>query len=143
MSAIVGLYSTCGQPVDKSDLVKMLDSLAHRGSDGAGIWSEGPVGLGHRIQWTTPESLNEQQPLSNISKDLIITADARIDNREELMAALSLSRANSFSLADSQLILAAYEKWGETWFAQVQQRAGIANFTTNGQASHPAGTSEL
>jgi len=40
-------------------------------------------------------------------------------------------------------LLAQGKLYAASWFAQVQQRAGIANFTTNGQASHPAGTSEL
>ena len=112
MSAIVGLYNIDGKPVDRGDVNRMLDSLAHRGSDGAGVWSEGAIGVGHRMLWTTPESLHEKQPLSDQSGDLIITADARIDNRQELIAALGLNGA-SCSIPDSQLILAAYEKWGE------------------------------
>ena len=114
MSAIVGLYNTGGKPVDKGIVNRMLDSLAHRGSDGAGVWSDGAIGLGHRMLWTTPESLQEKQPLLNPSGDLIITADARIDNREELIAALGLHGLAPDSITDSQLILAAYEKWGET-----------------------------
>ena len=113
MSAIVGLYNTDGKPVDRGDVSRMLDSLAHRGSDGAGLWSDGSIGLGHRMLWTTPESLHEKLPLLNQSGDLVITADARIDNREELIAALGLNGNRRGSITDSQLILAAYEKWGE------------------------------
>ena len=69
----------------------MVDSLAHRGSDGTGLWSDGYIGLGHRMLWTTPESLHEKLPLLNQTGDLVITADARIDNREELIAALGLN----------------------------------------------------
>jgi asparagine synthase (glutamine-hydrolysing) len=113
VSAIVGLYNTDGKPVDRGDVNRMLDSLAHRGSDRAGIWSEGVIGVGHRMLWTTPESLHEKQPLLDQSRDLIITADARIDNREELIAALGLNGGAPSAITDSQLILAAYEKWGE------------------------------
>jgi asparagine synthase (glutamine-hydrolysing) len=62
---------------------------------------------------TTPESLNEVLPLVNQAADLAITADARIDNQEELMARLGLTNRLSGAIADSQLILSAYEKWGE------------------------------
>ena len=79
----------------------------------SGLWSDGSIGLGHRMLWTTPESLHEKQPLLNQSGDLVITADARIDNREELIAALDLTDRAPYSITDSQLILAAYEKWGE------------------------------
>ena len=113
MSAIVGLYNFDGKPIDSAIMNRMVDSLAHRGSDGAGIWSDGFIGLGHRMLWTTPESLHEKQPFLNHSGDVVITADARIDNRKELITALDLSGAAPGSITDSQLILAAYEKWGE------------------------------
>ena len=111
MSAVVGVSNIDGKPVGRDDINRMLDCLVHRGSNGAGIWNDGPIGLGHRLLWTTPESLEEKQPLSNRSGDLIITADARIDNREELIAALDMTGMPG-SITDSQLILVAYEKWG-------------------------------
>ncbi len=111
MSAIIGIYHCDGQPVDRADLQQMLDILAHRGPDDSGIWSDGYVGLGHRMLWTTPESLFEKLPLVLSASNLVITADARIDNREELFAALGLIGESSDSITDSQLILHAYQKW--------------------------------
>lgn len=112
MSAIAGIYYLDGQPVERTNLERMVESLAHRGSDASGIWSEGSIGLAHRMLWTTPESLQEQLPLKNYTSDLVITADARIDNRDELIAALGLTNRPA-EIADSQLILASYEKWGD------------------------------
>ena len=57
----------------------MVALLAHRGPDAAGIWNDGPIGLGHRMLWTTPESLQEHLPRFNPTRHLIITADARLD----------------------------------------------------------------
>jgi asparagine synthase (glutamine-hydrolysing) len=113
MSAIAGIYYLDDRTVDSADLAKMIDILAHRGPDGSNIWSEGSIGMGHRMLWTTPESLLELLPLVNQTGDLAITADARIDNRDELIAALALNDLQSEKITDSQLILAAYEKWGE------------------------------
>jgi asparagine synthase (glutamine-hydrolysing) len=59
---------------------------------------------------TTPESLNETQPLIGVHGGLVLTADARLDNRDELCSLLRAPR----SLPDAELILAAYERWGET-----------------------------
>ena len=83
MSGIAGIYYLDGRPVEQADLQRMLDSIAHRGPDGSGVWVDGSVGLGHRMLWTTPESLHEKLPLVNKTGDLVITADARIDNRDD------------------------------------------------------------
>jgi asparagine synthase (glutamine-hydrolysing) len=113
MSAIVGVYYLDGRSVSHTSLERMVEILAHRGPNGVGAWSEGDVGLGHRMLWTTPESLQEKLPAVNPASDLVITADARIDNRDELLTTLNFSGCPNRELTDSQLIVAAYEKWGE------------------------------
>jgi asparagine synthase (glutamine-hydrolysing) len=111
MSAIAGIFYLDRQPVERDNLSKMLEILAHRGSDGANIWCEDNVGLIHRMLWTTPESLLETLPLAK--DNLVITADARIDNRDELISQLQLNHLSAEKITDSNLILAAYHKWGE------------------------------
>jgi asparagine synthase (glutamine-hydrolysing) len=113
MSGIVGLWRLDGQPVARAELMRMAESLAHRGPDGGGVWNDGAVGLAHRMLRTTPESFREWLPLANATGDLILTADARIDNREELIAELGLADRPLDEISDSRLILGAYEKWGE------------------------------
>jgi len=113
MSGIVGIYYLDGRSVDQKSLRGMVDILAHRGPDGSDLWCEDSVGLGHRMLWTTPESLWEKLPLVNSTSDLVITADARIDNRDELITALGLEDCPPEKIPDSQLILTAYERWGE------------------------------
>ncbi len=111
MSGIVGYLKLNGQAVDRQLLDKMVDMLAHRGPDGAKVWNEGVVGLGHRMLWTTPESLNETLPLQ--SANLTITADARIDNRDDLLRQLDFGGRKPKDIADSEIILQAYLKWGD------------------------------
>ncbi len=113
MSGITGIYYLNNQPAEATDLGRMVDKLAHRGPDGANIWCDESVGLGHRMLWTTPESLLEKLPYFDHNRNLAITADARIDNREELITQLGLSDRPAEKITDSQLILAAYKKWGE------------------------------
>jgi len=48
--------------------------------------------------------------------DVAITADARLDNRDELRAALGIADAG---ISDSRLILAAYLAWGEDGLARL------------------------
>ena len=113
VSGIVGIYYSDGRPVCRGELEKMNSILAHRGPDGGAVWCDGAIGLGHRMLHTTPESLHEGLPLVDQAAELVITADARIDNREELMSLLDVRERASGEMADSRIILAAYEKWGE------------------------------
>ncbi|MBD6615043.1 lasso peptide isopeptide bond-forming cyclase [Komarekiella sp. 'clone 1'] len=113
MSGIIGIYNLDGKLVNYQQLKDMVNILAHRGPDGSDAWCAGSVGLGHRMLWTTPESLLEKLPLVNQTEDLVITADLRIDNRDELIYTLQLNNYLPEKITDSQLVLAAYEKWGE------------------------------
>ncbi len=112
MSAIFGLIHFDGRPIDAEALRPALDVLAHRGPDGQGRWQEGSVLLAHWMLHTTPESLHEQQPLVAPEGDLVLVADARIDNRDELLAALGLRSTAERPVTDAELILAAYRRWG-------------------------------
>ena len=62
---------------------------------------------------TTPESLEEKQPLSNEGESLVLVMDGRVDNcqelRHELLGRGSVLRDRS----DAELVLRAYESWGE------------------------------
>jgi asparagine synthase (glutamine-hydrolysing) len=46
-------------------------------------------------------------------RSLVLTADARIDNREELVAKLDIANKPLEKITDSELILIAYSHWGE------------------------------
>jgi asparagine synthase (glutamine-hydrolysing) len=113
MGGIFGVYYFDGQSAKPEVLQQMSDTLAHRGSDGADIWYQNNVGLGHRLLWTTPESLLEKQPLTDEHGNCVITADARIDNRDELISRLDLKGLDAEKLTDVEIILKAYHKWGE------------------------------
>lgn len=113
MSAIVGIYYRGDREVELNQLTKMTDILAHRGSDGVDAWCEANVGLGHRMLFSTPESLHERLPFVDSTGDYVITADARIDNREELLSQLDFGEISPEKIADSQIILAAYKEWGD------------------------------
>lgn len=112
MSGIAGIYYPDGKKVVRDYLTQMTDAIAHRGADGVNFWYEANIGFAHRMLHTTPESLTEHLPLVDSTGNYIITAEARIDNREELLSQLQLASDLS-SIADSELILKAYIKWGK------------------------------
>ena len=113
MSAICGIFFADGRPLDPSLLARQLQTLDHRGIDGRGAWHAGPVGLGHQMLHITPESLTETLPFHQAAPALAITADTRLDNREQLFALLSIDKPAQRGMPDSQLLIKAYERWGK------------------------------
>lgn len=113
MSGIAGIYSRDGRPVDQALLKSMTDVIAHRGPDGVAHWVSGPVGLGHRMFCTTPESLHEKQPLTDDAAQLCLTFDGRVDNREELKSAVEAKGLRLRDDTDAELVLRAYQCWGK------------------------------
>lgn len=107
MGAIAGILRWDGLPAS-ADAEAMIASMSSRAPDGSRTWADGNVGLGHGALHTTPEAASERLPLTQRER-LAITADARLDNRTELLRELHLEAATG----DGELILAGYERWGE------------------------------
>ena len=114
MSGICGIVNFDGKPVDPELLRKMAEAAAHRGPDGIRYWIDGNVGLAHLALCATPESTLERQPLLSGNGDLILTADARVDNQDDLIRTLTAKGyCRKEAPTDADLILASYECWGE------------------------------
>jgi asparagine synthase (glutamine-hydrolysing) len=109
MSAITGIFYRDNRNVDPKLIKHMNDKLSHRGPDDSNLWYEGSVALGHQMLYTTPESLHEKLPFEE--DGVVITADARIDNRKELSEKLNIK--DNEEVPDSYFILKAYQRWGE------------------------------
>ena len=113
MSGIFGILNCDGKPVAQDDLCKMQQVLKHRGPDWKQFWSDGEIGLGNLMMYVTPESFHEKMPYEDSESGLTITADARLDNREELFHLLSVPYPQRSGIPDSLLILKSYQKWGD------------------------------
>lgn len=113
MSAIAGIIHFDGKPVESGQIEKMTSALSHRGLDGIGHWVKGPVGLGHCMLRTTPESLAETQPLVTHNGKLVIVMDGRIDNASELRRELKAQGFEPRTCTDTELVRGAYLHWGE------------------------------
>jgi asparagine synthase (glutamine-hydrolysing) len=113
VSGICGWIRWDGGPVREEEIEGMLRSVAHRGPDGQATWAGEGAALGHLALSITPESLVESQPLEDRDTGLVLVADARIDNRVELIPLLrGKGELQAESPSDAELILAAYRAWG-------------------------------
>ncbi|HTH57362.1 MAG TPA: hypothetical protein VL728_15035, partial [Cyclobacteriaceae bacterium] len=111
MCGISGILMKKGVGVDERKVKTMNDSVSHRGPDADGFYFNGPVGFGHRRLSILDLSELGSQPMHH--GDLVITYNGEIFNyieiREELVA-----KGYSFkSGSDTEVMLAAYQEWGE------------------------------
>jgi len=112
MSGICGIVSLDGTNASETAITIMTSCLERRGPDGTHVMVDGPAALGHTSLATTPEALVEVLPLADPVSGFTITADARLDNRDELIEALDLAPQTRV-IGDGELILRAYLEWGD------------------------------
>src|SRR6056297_431416 len=107
MSSICGIYKRNESKVKEEEIEQMLRQLNHWDADYTDKIVQGSIGFGHLMLYNTPESKHEKLPFHDEDSGLIIAADARIDNREEL---IEKTGANPNSgISDSQLILESFK----------------------------------
>jgi asparagine synthase (glutamine-hydrolysing) len=111
MCGIAGFVNLDGSPADSLALQGMIRTLNHRGPDGTGIYTAGPVGLAHnRLSIIDVEG--GHQPMDCNDGSLWITFNGEIFNFVELRREL-LQRGHSFSTrSDTEVILRLYEEYG-------------------------------
>ncbi|UVI31512.1 asparagine synthase-related protein [Paenibacillus spongiae] len=113
MSAIAGIYHFNGDPIVVEHGGRLMDALQRFPANRVDTWHKDGVFLGCHAQWITNESIHEQLPYYDPNRRLAITADAIIDNRDELFEKLQVEHSRRQGMSDSELILLAYQKWGE------------------------------
>jgi asparagine synthase (glutamine-hydrolysing) len=111
MSAIAGILHLDDEPINLEHGRRMMKDLEKYPADDVQIWHSDKVFLGCHGQWITPESVGEKLPYYDRNRKLAITADAIIDNRDELFEKLQIKKEKRKSITDSELILLSYEKW--------------------------------
>ena len=119
MSGIAGIIHFDGAPVEPGLVEGMTSAMLHRGPDGIRHWIQGSVALGQCMLCTTPESLEEKQPLTNEDESLVLVMDGRVDNWEELRQELLARGAVLRNRTDAELVLRSYEQWGRDCLVHV------------------------
>jgi len=89
-----------------------VDRLRHRGPDGQGIHTDGQVSLGHTRLSILDLSDLGSQPMTSGSGRHVITYNGEVYNYLELQAELVALGERFISRCDTEVILAAYRRWG-------------------------------
>jgi asparagine synthase (glutamine-hydrolysing) len=112
MSGIAGLVRFDGQPVSRHELGRVANALHRYGPDRSDIVVRDIAGLVHVLMRMTPEDRFDNQPLQGRS-GVLMAADLRLDNRDDILAEIGLAPRDAMTWADSRILLAAWEKLGD------------------------------
>lgn len=111
MCGIVGVIQR-SESVEKKDLEKMMNLLRHRGPDDDGLFIDKNVGLGHVRLSIQDLSTAGRQPFACNANRFHIVFNGEIYNFLELREELKSDYIFK-TKTDTEVILAAYLKWGE------------------------------
>lgn len=112
MCGIAGIFHLeTAKPVDPDRVKRMTDAIAHRGPDGAGVWTAPGVGLGHR-RLSIIDLEGGAQPMQSDDAALTLTFDGEIYNFRELRQELETAGFAFHTQSDSEVILHGWRHWG-------------------------------
>jgi asparagine synthase (glutamine-hydrolysing) len=111
MTGIAAIFSPA--PVSPERLGRMMKALSLRKHDESATLIRDSLALGACVFHTTPESVGVCQPLANDDASLAVVLDGFLTNWEELRCDLQSRGAVLRNRSDAELVLRAYELWGE------------------------------
>jgi asparagine synthase (glutamine-hydrolysing) len=113
MCGITGIVDLTGRrTIDERLLRAMNGRIGHRGPDGDGFHFEPGVGFGHR-RLAIIDVEGGKQPVYNEDHTVVVTYNGEIFNFKEVEAEL-LQRGHKFrTRCDTEVIVHAWEEWGE------------------------------
>ena len=98
--------------VEPNALVRMCDAMAHRGSDGRGIYAQKNLGLAH-TRLSIIDLEGAKQPMHSSCRQYIITYNGELYNYKVLRQELEGIGVNFSLNSDTEVVLYAYKVWGE------------------------------
>jgi len=110
MCGIAGILRLDGKKIEEHRLSTMTAQMIHRGPDHEGIWSNGPLGLGHR-RLSIIDLKTGDQPISNEDGSVWVVLNGEIYNFLDLRKDLE-SRGHVFkTTSDTEVLVHGYEEW--------------------------------
>ena len=112
MCGIAGLFHLgTPKPVDPARLRQMTDALAHRGPDGAAVWTAQGVGLGHR-RLSIVDLAGGAQPMLSADERIAVVFNGMIYNFHEVRRELEAKCAVFRTESDTEVLIHGWLAWG-------------------------------
>jgi asparagine synthase (glutamine-hydrolysing) len=111
VTALAGLWSFGGGLEPDRSVARMLQAQQVYAPAAPVTWSGCEIAMGRRLFDLLPEDRFDRKPWSEAEGKSALVADIRLDNRDELCAALGIAAAEAKCLADSAILAGALLKW--------------------------------
>jgi asparagine synthase (glutamine-hydrolysing) len=118
------------EKVDENLLLKMRDSLEHRGPDDAGIYLNGSIGLGHRRLSIIDTSAAGHQPFLSENKRFILVFNGEIYNYKSFYSELRSKGLNLKTGSDTEVLMLLFELYGMDFLHRLQGMFAFAIWDT-------------
>jgi asparagine synthase (glutamine-hydrolysing) len=112
MCGLSGEIRLDGDVADVAAVAAMTRAMEPRGPDGSGLWSQGPVALGHRRLKIIDLSDRAAQPMTDSDLGLTAVFNGCLYNYQELREELRAEGYRFFSTSDTEVLVKAYHRWG-------------------------------
>ncbi len=133
MCGITGIFDTQGQrAIDPAVLQRMNDSQRHRGPDEGSLHIEPGLGFGHR-RLSIIDIATGQQPLFNEDRSVVIVFNGEIYNYQSLIPELQALGHQFHTRSDTEVIVHAWEQWGEDCVQRLRGMFAFALWDRNRQ----------
>ena len=113
MCGIAGILNLDGTPASTVAINNMAEQIRHRGPDGEGSWTDGPVAFGHRRLSIIDLSAHGRQPMQSADGRFVMTYNGEVYNFRELRTELESMGYTFRSQTDSEVVLNAWHAWGK------------------------------
>jgi asparagine synthase (glutamine-hydrolysing) len=110
---------------ERADLEAMAATLEHRGPDSDGFFVDGEVGLGAR-RLSIIDLDGGDQPIANEDGTVHVVQNGEIYNHAELRVELERAGHRFRTRCDTEVLVHAYEEWGETFARRLRGMFAIA-----------------
>jgi asparagine synthase (glutamine-hydrolysing) len=120
-------------PPDLEALRRMAGALHHRGPDEFGVYRDARAGLCH-ARLSIIDLATGQQPLANEDETLWLVFNGEIFNYVELRAELEAKGHRFRTQSDTEVIVHAWEAWGEQAFARFNGQFAVALWDEKAEA---------
>jgi asparagine synthase (glutamine-hydrolysing) len=110
-----------GRTPDLGAVARMTATMEARGPDGEGVWSAGPIALGHRRLSIIDLTACGNQPMHDPELGLTIVFNGCVYNYQPLREELQAERGyRFFSTSDTEVVMKAYHAWGDGFVERLQ-----------------------
>jgi asparagine synthase (glutamine-hydrolysing) len=135
-----GILGWIGTGATREAFEARLDQLRHRGPDGSGLWQDRPrdVLLGHRRLSIIDLSPTGAQPMVDASGRWVIVFNGEIYNFVELRAELEAEGVAFRGRSDTEVLLGAYQRWGEGCLARLNGMFAFAIYDSGSSDASPS-----